>query len=176
MTNNALKWNIDSLKQDDNFFRLSFAPEKIGVQNGLIEGEIRGKINLKKQGRKVELIGTISFTVMLECARCFKKFSADKSKKVRLFFIEGEMQKEKDMRKLSSMDDLMEYYENDIIDVGPVFHDSICLSVPMKPLCKDDCKGLCPICGINLNEEYCSCGEEKSDPRWAPLKKLLKKE
>jgi uncharacterized protein len=46
------------------------------------------------------------------------------------------------------------------------------LSIPLKVLCKDDCKGLCPRCGINLNDTSCSCDTTDTDPRWAPLSKL----
>jgi uncharacterized protein len=51
--------------------------------------------------------------------------------------------------------------------------DEFYLALPMKPLCKDDCKGLCPLCGANWNRDTCTCKAEWVDPRLAVLKKLL---
>ena len=49
------------------------------------------------------------------------------------------------------------------------------LAVPMKNLCSEDCKGLCPKCGKNLNEGLCNCNEENIDPRWETIQKLKSK-
>lgn len=63
---------------------------------------------------------------------------------------------------------------NGIIDLDQVVTENLFLSVPMKKLCKDDCKGLCPTCGANLNKVTCSCTKEEIDPRLEALKDLLK--
>ncbi len=63
--------------------------------------------------------------------------------------------------------------ETGIIDLAPVLRDYILLEIPISPLCRPDCKGLCPICGNNLNESTCHHEEESGDPRLASLKSLL---
>ncbi len=70
---------------------------------------------------------------------------------------------------------LKEGEENDY-DVLPRVREEIVLALPIKLLCSEDCEGLCPRCGINLNRDSCDCEREEGDPRWAPLRKLLKKE
>jgi uncharacterized protein len=62
-----------------------------------------------------------------------------------------------------------------IIDLSPVIREYVLLEIPISPLCRPDCKGLCPICGNNLNESTCFHEEESGDPRLAALKSLLKK-
>lgn len=62
--------------------------------------------------------------------------------------------------------------ERHILDIQEAVRQYILLSLPMKPLCKSDCRGLCARCGANLNERPCDCAEPR-DARWAPLKKLL---
>jgi uncharacterized protein len=57
---------------------------------------------------------------------------------------------------------------DDVIDLGPVVHESILAELPLAPLCREDCRGLCPQCGIDRNEEDCSCVAPR-DPRWASL-------
>jgi uncharacterized protein len=65
------------------------------------------------------------------------------------------------------------FYKDDTIDLGEVMREQFFLALPMKPLCRPDCRGLCPVCGKNRNIEQCECREEWTDPRLAPLKKLL---
>jgi len=63
--------------------------------------------------------------------------------------------------------------ESGIIDLSPVLREYILLEIPISPLCRPDCKGLCPVCGNNLNESTCNHDDEAGDPRLASLKKLL---
>ncbi|NJD60707.1 MAG: hypothetical protein C3F13_12655 [Anaerolineales bacterium] len=65
--------------------------------------------------------------------------------------------------------------ETGIIDLAPVLRDYILLEIPISPLCRPDCKGLCPICGNNLNESICHHDDEPGDPRLSSLKSLLEK-
>jgi uncharacterized protein len=66
------------------------------------------------------------------------------------------------------------YYRDDRIDLNELLREQFYLALPMKPLCRDDCKGLCPQCGTNLNTGACSCATQWEDPRLAPLKGLLR--
>jgi uncharacterized protein len=63
--------------------------------------------------------------------------------------------------------------ETGIIDLNPVLREYAVLEIPMRPLCKPDCKGLCPICGNNLNDSNCNHEDDLGDPRFSSLKKLL---
>lgn len=60
-----------------------------------------------------------------------------------------------------------------IIDIEPEVRDALVLSLPDKPLCQEECKGLCPMCGANKNEMPCSCVQPVNDPRLSKLKELL---
>lgn len=60
------------------------------------------------------------------------------------------------------------------VDFAPLVREDMLLSIPMRQLCRPDCKGLCPTCGKNWNEGPCECQDEPGDPRLAELKKLLK--
>ena len=59
-----------------------------------------------------------------------------------------------------------------VLDIGDLLWEEFCLALPVKPLCGDDCKGVCPVCGANLNRGSCGCAEEAGDPRLAALRKL----
>ena len=60
----------------------------------------------------------------------------------------------------------------DQIDLVPMARDAILLELPIAPLCRQGCKGLCPMCGANLNETSCGCSSDDADPRWAVLDQL----
>ncbi|MCD6336651.1 MAG: DUF177 domain-containing protein [Candidatus Marinimicrobia bacterium] len=60
------------------------------------------------------------------------------------------------------------------IDLKPYVRDTIMLNIPFKKVCSDTCKGLCAVCGVNLNYHTCTCNKEKIDPRWDSLKELKK--
>jgi uncharacterized protein len=62
--------------------------------------------------------------------------------------------------------------EEDVIDLEPMVRDALLLELPLAPLCRPDCAGLCPTCGANRNEERCDCATDELDPRWAALRSL----
>ena len=70
-------------------------------------------------------------------------------------------------------DDLnVSFYKDDQIDLGEVMREQFYLALPMKPLCREDCRGLCPVCGVNRNRESCTCQAEWVDPRMDALRRF----
>ncbi len=65
-----------------------------------------------------------------------------------------------------------EVYTGKVIDLDPLVREQLVLSLPAYPVCREDCKGLCPVCGTNLNERECGCDRHVPDPRWAGLKDI----
>jgi uncharacterized protein len=63
-------------------------------------------------------------------------------------------------------------YEGEEVDLEPLLREQLILAVPFAPLCSEDCKGLCPVCGIDLNTGSCTCDRTPIDPRWSALKNL----
>src|SRR5207344_1906733 len=78
-------------------------------------------------------------------------------------------------REIEEDDLTTAFYENDEIDLGHLMHEQFVLSLPMKPLCEEACKGLCPECGTNLNRGTCDCKPVWEDPRLAALRELRTK-
>jgi uncharacterized protein len=62
------------------------------------------------------------------------------------------------------------------LDLRPILRERVILAVPDYPVCREDCRGLCPSCGANLNETDCNCAVAESDARWGPLLKLQRKD
>ncbi|MEW6725279.1 MAG: DUF177 domain-containing protein [Bacillota bacterium] len=69
--------------------------------------------------------------------------------------------------------DDIEFYSGDSLDLTPLLCETVLLSLPMKPICREGCRGLCPVCGKNLNNGPCGCVVEETDPRLEKLRNLL---
>lgn len=171
---NVLEWSVHSLTEGDNKFHLSLKPEDIGIDTITRNKMIESDINLKRNGSEILLEGEVKFSLDLDCSRCFKQFTLNKNEKIYAYFIKRKPSVNAENKDLSEKNVKAEYYENDTINISPVLSDTINLSLPIKPLCRNDCKGLCPFCGVDLNNNQCNCKKEKMDPRWEPLKKLMK--
>ena len=118
--------------------------------------------------------GTAETAISMNCARCLTPVDvpivAEMSQRFAKPPMEGASGKNEDF-SLDELDaELID--QNDRIDLEDIILYEIKLSIPMKVLCKEDCKGLCPNCGQNLNEAACSCNLKEPDPRWDALKGL----
>jgi uncharacterized protein len=133
------------------------------------------------------LRGGMSCRIELSCVRCLEPFALDVDEKLDLMFLpqsanvgpaageslEDELT-EVSGRGLEPEELAVSFYRDERIDLSQMVVEQIVLALPMKPLCSDDCRGLCPQCGANRNLQTCSCAPEDTDPRWAPLRTLAK--
>ncbi|MCA1831333.1 MAG: DUF177 domain-containing protein [Actinobacteria bacterium] len=106
--------------------------------------------------------GTVSGALELECIRCLTEVEDVFSVPVSELFATGEI----------APGDEVYPVEGDHIDLEPMVRDAVVLGLPLNPLCRPDCKGLCPQCGQDLNEADCGHRPERIDVRWEPLRRL----
>lgn len=126
---------------------------------------LRGSVEVIRTQKGFFVEGTVESQLGLECVRCLSPFTSPVTLEV-----------EETFRLPGASPRLGAPYavsEDGELDLAPLLRELAWISIPMKPLCDLDCKGLCPHCGVNLNEESCNCEETKVDPRLAPLKELL---
>lgn len=133
---------------------------------------------LTNLGKEVLIKGTIKGTIELICSRCLKKFPYILNIDVEEIYLwdlpiirnispseEVELKEE----------DFKFVLEKETLFLEPLIEDNIRISLPIKPLCSPNCKGLCPVCGHDLNLDPCECSKDlRIDPRWEPLKRLLR--
>ncbi len=135
-------------------------------------GNFSTNVVLTKFDHQVILDSETAISGNLNCDRCAKEFHSVIKSKFRMVYLFrgniGETENEKE-------DVVYLHPDSDKIELDKDIRDFAILGVPMKKLCSDDCKGLCPRCGKNLNEGICDCSEEKIDPRWEPIQKLKSK-
>ena len=80
------------------------------------------------------------------------------------------------VREAAEEDDSVNVFEGDLLDIQTMVRDTLLAAQPLSNICKPDCKGLCPVCGHNLNEGDCGCDRHVPDPRMAALQQLLQKD
>ena len=128
---------------------------------------------VRKDGERYWLLGRLRTELRLTCSRCLESFETPLDLPIDLRYLpQGE--NEGDTESEIVAEDLTTgFYRDDQIDLEQLVREQLQLAVPMKPLCRDDCEGLCPECGINRNREQCDCTRSWQDPRLAALQSLL---
>lgn len=127
---------------------------------------VRGRLSSAGPGR-FYWHGTIEGDVSLPCRRCLGDASAHVSEEAHLIFAEAGTEGLEDDPDIFLLDD-----RKAELDLRPALREQWLLHAPGFALCRDDCKGLCPTCGADLNVEPCGCASSAADPRWAGLRKL----
>jgi uncharacterized protein len=140
-------------------------------------GSFRGRVE-RVDGDSVHVRGQLQAPLRLECGRCLEPFTLPLDQDLDLFYLPhraDDDREEEDEVELSDRDMVVAYYAGDRLDLGEVVREQCFLSLPLKRLCREDCRGRCPSCGRNRNTESCGCPapEETGDARLAGLKKLF---
>ena len=146
-------------------FSFVVAPESIGLEEdaGLFRGEIRVDGTVMNTGSSFRVVGTVTACRCFVCDRCL---SAGE-RTMTLDFTE-------DYTKTPGETDETAFFDGETIILDDLVRDTLLVAEPLRELCKSDCKGLCPVCGQNLNEGTCDCDAFVPDPRLAALESLLK--
>lgn len=147
---------------------------------GLTDVEFGGRISFVDPG--FFLKGKLRYEQTLVCMRCLTEFVDPVSADVEILLLVEE--DERSRYESGEDDDEVELSEEELgmlilpeekVDTEPILLEHLQLNVPMKPLCRPECKGLCPRCGADLNEGECDCDTTSVDPRWAALAGLKDK-
>ena len=116
--------------------------------------------------KEVAVVGNVRLSIETPCSRCVEPVRVELNPSVSLVLSPGD--------KLKDEDHNLEHetYQGDEIDLSNYVREQVAISLPVKVVCSEDCKGLCTICGTNLNQKTCTCERENTDPRFAILKNL----
>ena len=142
-------------------------------------GSGEAALSVYGEGENVFVRGSLRGWVEVACSRCVGRARVPVDEELQVTFMPTahipakEPSETEDEGAEITGDDLDLYpYEGEEIDLKPLFRDQIILAVPFAPLCGEDCQGLCPKCGADLNERQCGCDPHVVDPRLAALKDI----
>lgn len=184
-----MRVNIDEIKEAGLDRHWDVTRE---VLDGIVQGDRAGwrargaahlDVHLEKLERRVRLQGRATAELSAECGRCLKPVTADVPVAFELTLVPADEYREKEgaaedkshhpvAGSFGAEDAEEDVYTGKVIDLDPIFREQVLLALPGYPVCQDACKGLCSVCGTNLNERECGCDRKVPDPRWAGLAKL----
>ena len=160
--------NVGGIRQGRTITRSSDRPEALGCfEKGEIDflKPIDSYVEMTKMGFDVYIDCTFTTSVLVECSRCLEKYPVDLKIRYRMLFVPAGA----DTAGRTAEDGVYLYRES-TIDLADYICEAVRSELPRKPLCRVDCKGLCPHCGKNLNEGSCTCTEQ--DDSFRPFKNL----
>jgi len=137
------------------------------ISDDLMVTDFKGSALFSRTQKGILMEVKVAAVSPAECGRCLDEFPQTlETDFIDLFAFD----------ERNTTDAELIYPENGMIDLAPIIADYLLLSLPINPVCRPDCAGLCPNCGANHNHETCDCSTESIDPRLSKLKDLLDKE
>lgn len=147
--------------------------ESLEEKQFTMESPVTFDVTVKRQDDHVRIAGQVKSTVIMTCSRCLEEFPCPVETYLDIELAPKEHVSQPAETELSPDDLDVYYYEGDEIDLDPYIYDEVLLSLPVRPLCKPDCAGLCQSCGKNRNVESCSCHQTTNTILGEKLKSFL---
>jgi uncharacterized protein len=148
------------------------APETLGRDALVALGPLRWSGRIVWAATGYYLTAHLAGEQTLACDRCLEPIVAPVSEDLELLVLVDEPRPLEGERELSGDELGVLHLDDEVLDTEPLLLEQLQLAVPMKPVCRPDCKGLCPQCGADRNRGGCDCREVDVDPRWAALADL----
>jgi len=184
-----MRVNIDEIKEAGLDRRWDVTREDLDsmVQGDRAGWRARGPLHvgahLEKFERRVLVRASAQAELQAECGRCLVPVATDLPVDFELTLVpadeyadDGKSTDDKGHHPVAGSFDAKEaeedVYTGKVIDLDPILREQVLLALPAYPVCQESCKGLCSVCGGNLNERECGCVRRMPDPRWAGLAKV----
>lgn len=123
----------------------------------------------------IRVNGSLNGKMELLCARCLDPVVREVARDFDLLYRPLGVDAGPAERAVSATEAEVSYYQGDGLLLEDVVREQVLLALPLKVVCREDCRGFCPQCGTNLNQQQCSCKDHVEDPRWAALKDIRSK-
>ena len=170
-----LSLDLNKIRTAQERFEQVYAPGRLPAEEDFrLAAPVSLAFDIFKDQEQFRLVGRVQTTLELPCSRCLESFMLPVEQTFDLRYQPHARNTGEGEREIEEDDLTTAFYEDDEIDLGQLMREQFYLALPMKPLCAPDCKGLCPVCGTNLNRRSCDCKREWEDPRMAALRVLSK--
>ncbi len=133
---------------------------------------VQGEVELMRTDRSILTRGTLHTEIELTCSRCLSLFGYPLTLNIEEEYFPTTDTLTGTSLSLPDEPGCFTIDEYNILDLTEAIRQYALMAIPMKPLCLEDCAGLCPTCGCNLNQTPCNCPAKSADPRWSKLGQL----
>jgi len=166
--------DLTRYRQPTAEFARTFQPSEVGAEGDpyTVVTPVNLAFEILKDKDRFRLVGDVQTILELGCSRCVEAFQLPVASHFDLRYWPMTEAAGESEAELAEGDLETSYYTDDQIDLNELMREQFYLALPMKPLCRENCRGLCPQCGTNLNAGGCSCTPAWEDPRLAALKAL----
>jgi uncharacterized protein len=168
--------NLSTIRTDHERFEHTYAPEALGAEGESfrVAAPVDLTFDIFKDKDQFRLVGRVRTALELPCSRCLEPFDWPVDAAFDLRYVPQAQNAGDGEREIADDDLTTAFYTDDTVDLGQLMREQLYLALPMKPLCRDECQGLCPSCGVNRNHASCGCAPRWDDPRLAALKAFNK--
>jgi uncharacterized protein len=164
--------DLTAIRQPETSIEREFAPDVLPGDDGFrVAAPARLHAVLHKDKDRYRLTGSVATRLEVPCSRCLEPFDVPVDSTFDFRYLPQALAGDRD--EDPDHDPSTTFYRDEQIDLSELVREQCYLALPMKPLCRPDCHGLCPTCGTNLNHERCSCETKWVDPRLAALQALV---
>jgi uncharacterized protein len=165
---------LDKLEGRSTKLEHTYEPDELVLddEHARLVEPLRVTARVRRSGHEVRLSGQIDARAEVDCDRCLKKVVVPVETTFDVTYVPAADYLESEAAELQEEDLSLSVYEGEAIDMDELVREQVLLAMPARSLCSEDCKGLCPVCGINRNETPCECEGQATDPRWQALKDL----
>jgi uncharacterized protein len=171
--------DLNKLRGAREHFERTFQPSLFDPQDAdyRVAAPVELSMHVEKTGADAfRVTGQARTRLEQVCSRCAEPFEVPFAESFDLRYLPQTAVAAEGEHEIKDDDLASAFYTDGMLDVIDLLREQFVLAVPMKPLCSDACRGLCPVCGANLNRTECGCEARWEDPRLAPLKGLLNRE
>lgn len=174
----AVKIRVDDIKEQPRVLRseepLETFPGLVAVQDaGECEflSPVTVELAVAREYDHIRVKGNLKTRIRLNCSRCLGDFEADLASVFTMFYRkEDRVAFDEEEVELAEEDLISIAYQGDEIDFAPEIAEQVIMELPLKPLCQESCRGLCPTCGVDLNEAECTCAGSSFSLKFSALK------
>lgn len=173
-----MQLDLGRIRQAQERFERTFAPSDVstGEEVYRVVAPVHLAFDIHKDKQNFRLVGTVRTELELPCSRCLEPFRLPVDASFDQRYLPQVEASGEDETEVAQEDLETSFYTDEQIDLKELMREQFYLVLPMKPLCREDCSGLCPQCGTNLNTGTCDCGPVWTDPRLAALKQFKTRE
>ena len=173
--------SIQALEDKPLDFREQFPPRALDLgpeveQQAPLTTSGRAELLEEHEGRTViqdiRIVGSFATRIAVPCARCVEPVASELQESFDLLYRPRGIERRGPESSISEAETEIGFYTGEGLLLEDVLKEQVLLAVPLKALCREDCKGLCPGCGCNRNRETCECAPATGDERWAALGKI----
>ena len=168
--------DVGQMREPEARIERTFAPGVLPTDQTIcrIIAPVALNVVVRKDRMQFRLVGQVRTTIELACSRCLEDFEMPVAESFDVLYLPHTPAGSAEERMVEDDDLSTAFYEDNVIDLGLLMQEQCYLAVPMKPLCREECQGLCSDCGTNLNSGSCECRQIWVDPRLAVLDQLRK--